>query len=182
MIAGCGAEDPDPEPVLERTLAPKRLASAIPEASVKVQSLGYEDRVLEERGLEVPATALKQLRAALSDSSQGFRDLVLGLEYDGTTEIEGVETDHLSGRLDTDALAAAVGKDGTGVAERFALPGSDLERSLVEAEFDLYSGTGDSVLRRLDLTLSLDDPDNALPPTRIRFSLTGESQLQSNPE
>lgn len=182
VIAGCGQDRPDPQTVLKRTLAPERLNSAMPEATVLVQSLGYEDRVLEERGLEVPAAALDEIRGALGDSNEGFRDLATGLEDEGTAEVGGVETDHVSGELDTAALADALeGSEQTSVG-RLGLPGADLSRNLVAADFDLYSGTADGVLRRLDLTLALDDPDNALPPTRIRFSLTGESRLQSNPE
>ena len=56
------------------------------------------------------------------------------------------------------------------------MPGpGELERlgeTRTAAGFDLYSAVGDSRLERLDLTLAVDDPDNALPPTRIRFSLT----------
>ncbi len=181
FIAGCGAESPDPDTVLERSLAPERLATAFPEAGVTVQSLGYEDRVLEERRLAVPDHVLREIRAALADSNEGFRDLADGLEYVGTAEIGGEETDHISGELDTVALADALDGSSAASPDAIGLPGSDLDQTLVGAGFDLYSGTADDVLRRLDLTLSLDDPDNALPPTRIRFSLTGESQLPSDP-
>ena len=53
---------------------------------------------------------------------------------------------------------------------------SQLEESLIEAQFDLYAAADGGPFQQLDLTLSLDDRDNALPPTRIRFSLT-ESDL-----
>lgn len=182
MTAGCGSESPDPGTVLERALVPERLRAAVPRAAVTVQSLGYEDRILEERRLPVPATALGEIRTALADSNEGFRDLATGLEYEGIDEIGGEETDHISGDLDTDALAGALDGSTAGSSEALGLPGTDLRRNLVEATFDLYAGTADSVLRRLDLTLGLDDPDNALPPTRIRFSLAGESLPPSNPK
>jgi len=177
-LSACGDDPPDPEEVLERTLRADRLAAAIERPTVRVQSLGYEDRVLEERAVPVPEPVLRRLRRALAASNRGFREIATDLEYEGTAEVAGAESDHVAGRLEPDALAAAVGRAG-GAAEGLGLPGSELERSLVEARFDLYSGAADGVLRRLDLTLSLDDPDNALPPTRIRFSLTGESQTPS---
>lgn len=179
VASGCGAERTDPGNVLERALAPERLQRSVPGATVLVQSLGYEDRVLEERRVEVPASVLAGLRAALSDSKRGLLDLATGIEYEGTVEVGPDETDRVSGRLDPEALAAAIRASQGSAADRLGLPGRDLAESLVDARFDLYAGTADGVMRRLDLTLSLDDPDNALPPTRIRFSLTGESQLTS---
>ena len=68
-----------------------------------------------------------------------------------------------------------------GDAAAAALPGvgelAELREKLVGADFDLYAQSGDGTFEQLDLTLSIDDRENASPPTRIRFSLT-----ESDPE
>jgi hypothetical protein len=58
--------------------------------------------------------------------------------------------------------------------------GKDLKDSLSAADFDLYAGEDDGTIRKLDLVLAFDDPDNALPATRIRFSLTPDSSGATN--
>lgn len=186
-LAACGQEDPSPESILSRTLTPAGLAAGkLDGAVVRVQSLGYEDRVLKERTVAVPDPVLAGLRRGLADGGEGFRRLIRDLRYRGKSEVAGWETDHLSGRLDLDGLKGALGQEdvsgilgGAGVTGGDgtdpAVPGPAGVESLVGADFDLYSGVTDSAMRQLDLTLALGDTDNALPPVRIRFILTGES-------
>jgi hypothetical protein len=181
-LAGCGDDDsPDPESVVRSTLNPSSpSAGAVADARVVVESLGFGDRVLDSRTVPVDADAYEALRRALSVRGDGgLASLLRDFSWEGTEQLDGVSTDHVSGSIDVEGLVRKLGRldaSGAGAAPAGALPGiSDLQRlekSLVGAEFDLYSATGDRRLERLDLTLAVDDPDNALPPTRIRFSLT----------
>jgi len=175
--AGCGGESPAPDPhqVMDRALERQTLDRSLATARITVESLGYRDRVLEKRELEVPPRALAQLRRGLADSGDGFREIVTGLSYGGGSGRDGEETYRISGRVDPEALVRAAERAGAAGSLRAGMSAVALSRNLVGARFDLYAGQSDGALRQLDLTLSLDDPDNALPPTRIRFSLTGES-------
>lgn len=179
-VAGCGDSEPDASGVLDRALTRGKLAGfgASPDGSsrggvVAVQALGYEDGILDERRVGAPPAVMDEIRAALGADS-GLRGLAGDLAYEGTTTVDGVDTDHISGSLEVAGLAAAL--EEAGADEVGSLAGVERGRALGEtlagARFDLYAGREDGVIRRLDLTLSLDDPDNALPPTRIRFSLT----------
>lgn len=181
-IAACGNEDPDPATVLDRALTPEHL-SGFGDGSggaaggvVAVQALGYEDRVLNERRVAASPAVMSQIREALG-ADNGLRALVGGLEYEGNETVDGAGTNHISGDLDVAGLARALkdaGGGGVGKVAGAAGP-ADLEDSLTAADFDLFADSETGSIRRLDLTLALDDPDNALPPTRIRFSLTPES-------
>jgi hypothetical protein len=179
-LAGCGDDDsPDPESVVRSTLNPSSpSAGADADARVVVESLGFGDRVLDSRTVPVDAGEYEALRRALSVRGEGgLASLLRDLSWEGTEQLDGVSTDHVAGSIDVEGLVRKLGRlDASGAAPAGALPGlSDLQRlekSLVGAGFDLYSATGDRRLERLDLTLAVDDPDNALPPTRIRFSLT----------
>ncbi|MCB0871246.1 MAG: hypothetical protein KDB52_10470 [Solirubrobacterales bacterium] len=178
-FSGCGSDDPDPADELDRVLTRENLSGfgSGPEGPlgglVKVQALGFEDRVLEERQVVATPEVMSDIRGALGADS-GLRELADDLEFEGTEQVAGVGTNHLSGTIDVGGLARALREAG---ADRLGSlagvdPEVDLEETLTKAEFDLYSGEEDGTIRRLDLTLSLDDPDNALPATRIRFSLT----------
>jgi hypothetical protein len=177
-FAACGNSDPDPATVLDRALTPAHLSGFGGGSGgvVAVQALGYEDRVLDQRKVEASPAVMGQIRDALG-ADNGLRTLVQDLRYEGNQTLGGVETDHISGDLDVTGLAKALKQAGGGEVGRVAgvAAGTDLEDSLSEAEFDLFADADSAAIRRLDLTLALDDPSNALPPTRIRFSLTPES-------
>jgi len=177
LATGCGGESPapEPQPVMDRALTPESLETALPAATVAVQSLAADDSVLQQQVLRVPGPVLNRLRHGLGRSGQGFAGLVRELAWRGRPEVDGVATDHITGRLDPHALAQAArrvaGRDGFSRG----LSTDTLGEGVAEARFDLYADRSDGGLERLDLTLALDHPDNASPPTRIRFSLTGES-------
>lgn len=179
FLVACGSSDPDPADVLDRALTRENLSDFGngPEGPVggvvTVQALGFEDRILDERRVGASAAVMSQIREALGADS-GLRGMVEGLEYEGTDAVDGLPVSHVSGDLDVAGLASAL--EDAGGADVKALAGVDsggsLEDSLTDASFDLYAGEDDGTVRRLDLTLAFDNPDNALPPTRIRFSLT----------
>lgn len=186
-VGGCGSSDPDPSTIIDRALTRENLSGFGngpdgPVAGiVAVQALGYEDKVLEQREVKADPRVMSEIRQALGDDN-GLRGIVDEPEYDGHAEVNGVDTNHVSGELDVNGLARALNDAGAGGVGQLAGVGGDLdlEKSLSSADFDLYAGTDDGVIRKLDLTLALDDPDNALPPTRIRFSLTPDNPGLAN--
>lgn len=177
-LVGCGSSDPDPADVLDRALARDNLASfgSSPEGStggiVAVQSLGFEDSILKEQRVEASPRVMSDIRGALGADS-GLRGLVHDLEYEGSEIEGGIEVDHISGSIEPGGLVRALREaGGEDVGALAGIEDADLEEILAGAEFDLYPGEEDSSITRLDLTLAFDDPGNALPATRIRFSLT----------
>jgi hypothetical protein len=178
LQAGCGGDEPDrvdPNRVLNTAFDGE---SADTGAEVEVVSLGYEDRPLRTRRLTVNPATYQAIRRAIASPQRGLEAAVADITYEGTEQRDGVEVDHVSGQLDVDELIDSLtGAAGTvdGPA-RSGLPAAaeleGLRDTLVDGRFDLFAGTGGGPFEQLDLTLSLDDRDNALPPTRIRFSLT----------
>lgn len=187
---GCGDEPtPDPGEVINRAFsepAGNQAATGVG-AEVEVASLGYQDHPLEIRRLAVDPKTYTSIREAIGgpastpdDADGGLRSLITDLESEGREQIGGVEVDRVSGSLDVDQLIGklraateAGAAPGTGGTE---LPGlgslAQLEKMLTEASFDLYAKADNGGLERFELTLSVDDRENASPPTRFRFSLT----------
>jgi len=85
-------------------------------------------------------------------------DWLTNLENEGTEDVEGVETVHVSGDLDVEAVVT----DLTGLissAPGFGLEGFDpaqIAAAVPEAGFDLYSGTDDDEMRRFEMTMTID--------------------------
>jgi hypothetical protein len=181
---GCGGDSaPDPRQVLSEALSSESLLSPpINPAEVEVASLGFQDAVLERQILRVDRQTNKAILEALAGSDQGgerglasvIEDLTAGV----STRIDGVAVDRVSGSIDVRALVdrirplAESQQEGETSEE---IPGvgqlDQLEESLVAAEFEILADQSDGAMRRFSLILALDDPANALPPSRIRFSL-----------
>ncbi len=183
FAAGCGQDDPpaDPQRVIE-TAFPGDIGATSPEsATVEVASLGFEDAVLESRTLSVdPETYAEVGRAigGIGGKSEGLFGLAENIETVGTEDLDGTEVDHVAGQFDVAELVGQLesAAEGAGAAAA-SLPGvgelGELRDRLVSAEFDLYAQSETGAVQQLDLTLSIDDRENASPPTRIRFRLTG---------
>lgn len=186
--AACGGDsDSDAEQVLETALSRESLLSPpIGDAEVEVTSLGFEDAVLESRLLAVDRDTNEEIREALAGSADpaadggdpGLASLIEDLSLEDSQELEGVEVDRVSGTLDVDGLIERIRPiaEQPGAEDSEAIPGvgelDQLDQTLVAADFELFAAEGDGSLERFDLILSLDDPGNALPPSRVRFSLT----------
>lgn len=204
-FAGCGSEDPpaDPDEVIDRAyadLSSPAVAGEEPAAEVVVASLGFEDQSLQTRTLSVEPGTYTSVREAITGSAateaeavdgearSGLLGLSESIESEGTEDLDGVEVDHVSGSFDVgnlvDTLTGAI-ESGDTPGGGDGLPGlgdlEQLQETLTEANFDLYVATGEGSFERLDLTLSLDDRENALPPTRIRFSLTEAAPTEATP-
>ena len=187
--AACGGgSDSDGEQVLETALSRESLlAPPVGRAEVEVASLGFEDAILESRLLEVDRDTNEQIREALAGSADpsadggepGLSALIDELSFEGSEELDGVEVDRVSGSLDVDGLIERIRPiaEQPGAGESDEVPGigelDRLEQTLVAAAFELFAAAADGSLERFDLILSIDDPQNSLPPSRIRFSLTG---------
>lgn len=178
--SGCGGDDsepPNPNRVLNQAFAEP--AGGV-EGEIEVASLGLEDQTLKSRRLSLNTGTYSSIREAIASPQAGLEAVVTDLETEGTEDLDGVEVNHVSGRLDVGALVGALvaaNESGVGIDENGdPLPGlgelGQLRETLVDGRFDLFAGTEDGEFEKLDLTLSLDDRENALPPTRIRFSLT----------
>mgnify|MGYP003552606658 FL=1 len=197
IISGCGGdpEPADPQQVLDSALSPQSLlADPGAEATADVESLGDGDRVLESRSVPISPAVYLQIRKALAESGaqpgkgrQG-PPVVDGLESEGSTEIDGVEVDHVSGNLDVETLVngledVAGTSDGTG-DRQVEVPGllelTRLEDTITAARFDPYARRDDGTLQGAALTLSLKADQSSLPPTRIRFSVTEKATDQEN--
>lgn len=188
-LPGCGAgSDPDPQQLLDTALSRKSLLAApVGPAEVEVASLGFEDAVLKRQLLKIDADTNRTVREALAGSTaggtgdgaeRGLAGLIDDLSTGNETEVDGVKVESVTGSIDVAGLIDRIRPlaESPGARDSADIPGigelDQLEKSLVAADFELFANTGDGSLERFDLILSLDDPDNALPPSRIRFSLT----------
>lgn len=82
------------------------------------------------------------------------------LTNEGSEDVEGAETVHISGAIDVPQLI----EDLTGLAG--SVPGAEqqvdqaqidqVSEAITSADFDLYSGTEDDILRKLDFGLTID--------------------------
>jgi hypothetical protein len=189
-LAGCGGgSDPDPQQLLDTALSRQALLRPEPgPADVEVASLGFEDAVLDRRILRIDAGTNRTIREALAGAAGGeggLSDLLGGLAYAGEGEVDGVPVEKVTGSIDVDGLVEAVRPlaSSTGDPGSGEVPGlGDLEQlsqSLVAAGFELSASSDDGRMQRFDLILSLDDPGNSLPPSRIRFALADPGASQA---
>jgi hypothetical protein len=202
LTACGGGSDADPQEVLDTALSSESLFSApVGDAEVEVASLGFEDAVLESRVLAIDRDTNETIREALAGSATessgsagsgnagnadsggagrgaGLSALIGNLSTEGPANLDGVEVERVTGSIDVDQLVDRIRPltEQPGAQDSDAIPGvgqlDQLENSLVAAEFELFAAETDGSLERFDLILALDDPENALPPSRIRFSLT----------
>jgi hypothetical protein len=116
----------------------------------------------------------------------GIKDpqsLLTNLTNEGTEDVEGTETTHISGDLDVaktvDAFknlisnASLLGQLGGSTSE---LPDpEDLDQvtdAIKEAHFDIYSGTDDHILRRITIALSIEPPSGSTDKVDLDLDFT----------
>jgi hypothetical protein len=90
-----------------------------------------------------------------------FSSWLTDLSSEGTEEIEGAESDHISGSLDVDAMLQDLVALGSSLPQAAASAPTDEQIQQVadavsDASFDLYSATEDHTLRGLDFNLGID--------------------------
>lgn len=81
-------------------------------------------------------------------------DWLTNLENEGTEDVEGVETVHVSGDLDIEQVLTDV--ETLPDANLQGVDPSQLSAAVPEASFDIYSGAEDDVLRRFDFRMTID--------------------------
>jgi hypothetical protein len=91
-----------------------------------------------------------------------FASWLTNLSNDGTSDIEGTSTTHISGdanisQIVSDLLDIAKATGGAGAASQIPQAQLDqVEQAISDAHIDVYSGEDDHVIRKLDLSLSAD--------------------------
>lgn len=181
LPAGCSDGDrPDPEALLDRAFSRSSLLAGEPgPTTVEVASLGFRDRVLQVREVPVTAGTRREILEALASgpssegAALGLVSLAGDLETGERGEVAGVESYPVSGTIETGALLRALEEGGgTGVEDDLGIGGPDpLGETLEGVEFTAWVAERSGDLERLDLVVELDDPGNALPPSRLRFRL-----------
>jgi hypothetical protein len=106
-------------------------------------------------------------------------DWLTNLENEGTEDVDGVETIHISGDLNVERVLDDLGEIAAstpGVNLQGFQP-SQLATAVPESHFDLYTGSDDYLLRQLDIALAI-DPSAAtggmavVPVDRIDFGFS----------
>lgn len=85
-------------------------------------------------------------------------DWITDLENEGTEDVEGAETTHVSGALDVEQAAADI-TEVLATIPGFELGGFDpsqIAAAVDEAGFDVYAGTEDDHIRRFEIALAID--------------------------
>lgn len=106
-----------------------------------------------------------QIQAAGGDPSAceiDFQSWLTELTNDGTEDIEGTETDHVSGSLNVETMLQDLVELGSSVpqAATSGVPSEEQVQQIAdaveEASFDLFSGTEDRILRGFDFAIAID--------------------------
>jgi hypothetical protein len=85
-------------------------------------------------------------------------DWLTNVENEGTEDVEGTETIHISGDLNVERVLDDLGQiaASTPGVDLQGLQPSQLATAVPESHFDLYTGSDDYVLRQLDVALAID--------------------------
>ena len=95
-----------------------------------------------------------------------LKESLTNVKNEGTEDVDGTETVHVSGDIDVNKLVDVVSVRPAGAGARrpgaSALPSpqelDQLKQLVTGASFDVFSGADDHVLRRLDFNLELQEP------------------------
>jgi hypothetical protein len=107
-------------------------------------------------------TAVQQAGGDSSVCDIDFTSWLTNLSNDGTTDVEGTSTVHISGDANVDQILKdfiAIAQQTGGAAAASGISSSQLDQvkqAISNAHIDVYSGEDDHVLRKLDLNLSID--------------------------
>ncbi|HET8976380.1 MAG TPA: hypothetical protein VFN15_07090 [Solirubrobacterales bacterium] len=161
-------------------------------AFVNFQGTDYEVPQRAFRQFAQTFTRLQQQNnqdeGAQAESTQQLVDSFTDLSNEGNEDVDGTETTHVSGELDvakfTDQVRAQIQKQ-SGSA---ALPKAQLSQVnavldqldgiVKNASMDVYSGTDDDILRKLDLDLDLETPQGDSVTVGLSLSLSGVNEPQ----
>ena len=106
---------------------------------------------------------------------------VTDLSNEGTEDVEGTETIHISGTADTPKLVEDIKQIAENVPQASGQLGAaqleqldQLSNIITSADFDFFSGEDDDILRKLEAEIELDPPDSEGAPESVNldFSVT----------
>jgi hypothetical protein len=114
------------------------------------------------------------------------------LSNDGTEDVEGSDTIHISGDADVPKLVAdlkTLAEKSSQAAQVDPAQLDQLSNTVKEAHFDIFSGTDDNLLHKIEASLDIEPPagtPGASGPVKVDFSLTlsdiNQAQTVSAPE
>lgn len=147
----------------------------------------------QDTDYEVPADLFAQFKSsyeeAQAQSKEGENQNVLAgidpsawltdLSNEGNEDVEGTETIHISGQADVPKLVEdlkSVAENVPQAAEQVTpqqLSQLDQLTDLVEsADFDIYTGADDNVLRKLEADIQINPPDEEGSPDSVDFGFS----------
>jgi hypothetical protein len=131
-------------------------AQSAKQQSGKGEGLSFTEAF--KRGCEA---SIKQQGGDPSACDIDFESWLADLNSEGTEDIEGTETDHVSGTVDVDAMLGDLIALGSSLPQAAASTPSaeqiqQISDAISDASFDLYSATDDHTLRGLDFDLGID--------------------------
>jgi hypothetical protein len=117
---------------------------------------------------ELCTQALGQVGGDASACEIDFSTWLTNLTNEGTEEVGGAETVHVSGDANTEQILTDIGELAgmiPGASSQSFDPAQlgTFSDVVTEASIDVYSGTDDSLLRRLDASLTLDPSKLGIP-------------------
>ena len=129
------------------------------------------------------STAIKQAGGDPSGCDIDFTTWITNLSNDGDADVGGTPTTHISGDVDTQQMLSDIGNLASsipGASSQGFDPSqlSAISGAITDASIDVYSGTDDNVLRKLDANLTIDPsaiaPAGAVPVSNIKVSFSVE--------
>jgi hypothetical protein len=128
-------------------------------------------------------TAIEQAGGDASACDIDFESWLTNLSNDGTEDVGGTETIHISGDADVQTMLTDIGNLASSIpgANSQGIDPSQLSAAssaITEASVDVYSGVDDHVLRKVDANLTIDPsqiaPEGAVPVSNIQISFSAE--------
>ncbi|MGZ5356330.1 MAG: hypothetical protein ACXWE8_08200 [Solirubrobacterales bacterium] len=130
----------------------------------------------------------QQDQGAQAEGTQQFVDSFKDLSIEGYEDVDGTETIHVSGELDISKFTDSVRTQIEEQAGTAALPQAQLSQvnavldqldSIVKsASMDVYSGTDDDILRKLEVNLDLETPQGDAVTMDLSLSLSSVNEPQ----
>lgn len=136
---------------------------------VELQGTAYE--VGEDVVAQQNAQLAQQSEEAESPAAFGIdpQDWVVDPQVEGTEDVAGVESDHVSAAIDIPALLDDLNSAAAQAAELSGAPATateldeetraQIEEAVEDPTFEVFTGTDDGKLRRLDTTLAFNVPE-----------------------
>ncbi len=164
------------------------LVSTGDKAFVNFQDTDYEVDASTLDNFRQLFLGIQKQSAQQPEGGTSVSESFTNLENEGTEDVEGVETIHVSGDADVDKLIASAQKSAGAQALPAGANLDELRQSVKESTLDIYSSTDDNRLQKLTAQVVFDPPAGTATgedPINIDFSLAfsdlGEPQTVTAP-